>query len=338
LLNPIDTLRRWSKHARLREFIAVALVCAVSTVIVTLIIGDLTVYADENADKRQQMHMAILENTPPGGKAWEEWGANNLNVRIAVVLLVENIASATGQERDFVYRILDLVCLFAALVFTYYSLQRWFAPLPALAGVLIVCTLLPLTMLDHYFHPWDRPILVLWAAMIWCLARERLFVFACVYLLAVVVKLDSLMGVGMIWFAYVRRDDWLRPTLVTAGIGFLGLLALGALLLLLPGGQEPIDIGRQLARNGEVAASLGIAYPPLLVYGLLAMLGLFGWSSGEPVPRRLFVFGLVMLIPHLLFTNFVEVRAQVGSVLCLLPLATQGLLASTQAVRASPAR
>ncbi len=338
MTNPIDTLRRWSQQARLREFIAVALVCAVSTVIVTLIIGDLTVYADGNADRRQQMHTAILENTPPGGKTWEEWGANNLNVRVAVVLLVEKIAVSTGQDRDFVYRLLDLVCLFAALVFTYYTLQRWFAPLPSLAGVLLVCMLLPLTMLDHYFHPWDRPILVLWAALICCLTRHQLFAFACVYVLAVVVKLDSLMGVGMIWFAYVRRDDWLRPTLITAGIGSLGLLALGTLILLLPGGQEAIDIGRQLARNGEVAASLGIAYPPLLVYGLLAVLGLLGWSSGESTPRRLFVFGLVMLIPHLLVTNFVEVRAQVGSVLCLLPLATQGVLASTQAVRPSPAQ
>lgn len=336
--NLIDTLRLWSQQARLREFIAVALICAVSAVIVTLIIGDLTVYADENADKRQQLHTAILENTPPGGKAWEESGANNLNVRLAVVLLVESIASATGHDRDFVYRLVDLVCLFAALVFTYYSLQRWFEPLSALAGVLVVCTLLPLTMLDHYFHPWDRPILVLWAAMIWCLTRERLLAFLCVYLLAVVVKLDSLMGVGMIWFAYVRREDWLRPTLITAGIGSAGLLVLGGLLLLLPGGQEPIDIGQQLARNGEVATSLGVTYPPLLVYGLLTLLGLLGWSSGEATQRRLFVFGLVMLIPHVLFTNFVEVRAQVGSMLCLLPLATQGLLASTQAVRASPAR
>src|SRR5690242_15181889 len=37
LPNPIDTLRRWSQNARLREFIAVALLCGVTTVIVTLI-------------------------------------------------------------------------------------------------------------------------------------------------------------------------------------------------------------------------------------------------------------------------------------------------------------
>ena len=46
--------------------------------------------------------------------------------------------------------------------------------------------------------------------------------------------------------------------------------------------------------------------------------------------RRLWVFGLILLIPHILVTNFLEVRAQIGTMLCMLPLALRGVLSISE--------
>jgi hypothetical protein len=37
-----------------------------------------------------------------------------------------------------------------------------------------------------------------------------------------------------------------------------------------------------------------------------------------------------LLIPHVLVTNFVEVRAQIGTMLCMLPLALRGVLSISE--------
>ncbi len=298
--------------------------CAITLI---KIIGDLTVYSSENDGRRKQMHEAILHNAPPEGKHWNDLGANNLNIRVAVVLFADMLSKQLGKPADSIYRIIDLICTFVALVLIYYLLKSSFSSTFALTGVLLFCTLLPLTMLDHHFHPWDRPMLILWPAMIWAAAKNRLLAFGCFYVLAIVIKLDSILAAGMVWFAAVRWDNWIRPTFTTAAIGAVGALTLGVLLFLLPGGQEPIDLVTQLQRNFDVAKSHGITYPPLLAHGLLLVLSLFGWQSASELMKRFWLFGLCMLVPHLLLTNFVEVRAQIGTILCMLPLAVQGLFA-----------
>lgn len=338
MLSPNHTSLHKPLKKRLSEFFAIALICAISAIAITKIIGDLTVYGEDNDAKRQQMHTAILQNAPPEGKTWGELGANNLNVRVAVVMVAEFLSAQTEYPVDFIYRTIDLVCLFVGLIFVYYLLTQWFSRPVALMGLLLFCTLLPFTMLDHYFHPWDRPMLLLWSSMIWATTQNRLVAFTLLYALAVVVKLDAILAVGMVWFARVRFDDWIRPTMIAAAIAVLGALVLGALVLLFPGGQEPIDIAAQLKRNFDVSMSRGAAYPPLLVHGSLFLLGLLGWKFAVSALKRLWLFGLVLLIPHLLLTNFVEVRAQVGTVLCMLPLAIYGLLSACGATNlANPA-
>jgi hypothetical protein len=39
---------------------------------------------------------------------------------------------------------------------------------------------------------------------------------------------------------------------------------------------------------------------------------------------------LILLIPHVLITNFLEVRAQIGTMLCMLPLALKGVLSISE--------
>ena len=104
---------------------------------------------------------------------------------------------------------------------------------------------------------------------------------------------------------------------------------------LYPDGQEPIDVFQQVSRNISVAAELGFGYPPLLTHGLLLALGIAGWKSATILVRRLWMFGLILLIPHILVTNFLEVRAQIGTMLCMLPLALQGVLSISESDRAA---
>jgi len=110
----------------------------------------------------------------------------------------------------------------------------------------------------------------------------------------------------------------------------LGVVPLAGLRSLCPGGQEPIDVFEQVSKNVSVAAELGFAYPPLLTHGLFLALGIAGWKNGTIFMRRLWVFGLLLLIPHALVTNFLEVRAQIGTMLCMLPLALKGVLSISE--------
>ena len=72
--------------------------------------------------------------------------------------------------------------------------------------------------------------------------------------------------------------------------------------------------------------------------GLLLVLGLAGWKKATILMRRLWVFGLILLIPHALVTNFMEVRAQIGTMLCMLPLALRGVLSISELAGPRPDR
>jgi hypothetical protein len=308
------------------ELLIVMLIAVVAAIITVVKVSDVTVFSAGNADKRGELHTAILQNHPPGHGSWSDSGANNLNVRVAIVWIAEHLGQMTGKSADFIYRAIDLAALFVALLTIHALLKHWYSPIEAILGLLLFCLLLPLTALDHYFHPWDRPMLFLWAAMILALVNKRVILFALFYTISVVVKPDSIFAVGMILIVYARMDDWRRATRTTLSVAAIGVMVLAALLVLHPGGHEPIDVLQQVSRNVSVAAGLGIAYPPLLTHGLLLALGIAGWKSATIVMRRLCVFGLILLIPHLLATNFLEIRAQIGTMLCMMPLALQGVL------------
>jgi len=308
------------------ELLVVMLIALVAAIITVVRISDLSVFSVDNAHKRAELHRAIVHNDPPGDGTWGDSGANNVNVRVAVVWVAEHLSRMTGKSPDFIYRGIDLAALSVALLSIQALLKRWYSPVEAILGMLLFCLLLPLTALDHYFHPWDRPMLLLWAAMILALVNKRVVLFAILFAISVVIKFDSIFAAGMILFLYARSDNWRRVTGTTLIVAAIGAMPLAALLILYPGGQEPIDVFQQVSRNVSVAAELGIAYPPLLTHGLLLALGIAGWKNATTLLRRLWVFGLILLIPHVLVTNLLEVRAQIGTMLCMLPLALQGVL------------
>jgi hypothetical protein len=312
------------------ELLIVMLIALVAAIITVVRVSDLSVFSADNTHKRGALHRAIVQNDPPGDGTWRDSGANNVNVRVAVVWIVEQLSKATGKSTDFIYRAIDLTTLFVALLSIQALLKNWYSRVEAILGLLLFCLLLPLTALDHYFHPWDRPMLLLWAAMILALVNKRVVLFAALFTISVIIKIDSILAVGMIFFLYARTDNWRRTMGMTLIVAALGVVPLAALLILFPGGQEPIDVFEQVSKNVSVAAELGFAYPPLLTHGLLLALGIAGWKNGTILMRRLWVFGLLLLIPHALVTNFLEVRAQIGTMLCMLPLALKGVLSISE--------
>jgi hypothetical protein len=174
--------------------------------------------------------------------------------------------------------------------------------------------------------------------MVLALVNKRIVLFALLFTISVIMKIDSILAVGMIFFVYAGPDNWRRATETTLIVAAVGVVPLAALLILFPGGQEPIDVVQQVSRNISAAAELGFAYPPLLTHGLLLALGIAGWKNGTMLMRRLWVFGLILLIPHVLITNFLEVRAQIGTMLCMLPLALKGVLSIPEMAGQRPDR
>jgi hypothetical protein len=320
------------------ELLIVMLIALVAAIITVVRVSNLSVFSADNTHKRGELHRAIVENDPPGDGTWGDSGANNVNVRVAVVLIVEQLSKVTGKSTDFIYRAIDLATLFVALLSIQALLKHWYSPVDAILGLLLFCLLLPLTALDHYFHPWDRPMLLLWAAMILALVNKRIVLFALLFTISVIMKIDSILAAGMIFFVYAGPDNWRRATGTTLIVAAVGVVPLAALLILFPGGQEPIDVVQQVSRNISAAAELGFAYPPLLTHGLLLALGIAGWKNGTMLMRRLWVFGLILLIPHVLITNFLEVRAQIGTMLCMLPLALKGVLSIPELAGQRPDR
>lgn len=303
------------------QLLARVVLAGVLSLIIVKWIGDVTVYMPADAAKRADYHQAILDNQPVEGKSWMEMGAEGLNVRVLTVYVAEQLHVKFDKDLEFIYRLIDLVCVFALLLIVHAYLRHWFDELGATTGMLLLGALLPLSMFQHLFHPWDKPSILLWATMGLMLCKGWLAGFCIAYALSVVVKFDALTAAAMIWFAGVSRQTLVRPTVVSGAVLAMGLVIFEILLTYLPGGVGPRDVMDQLQRNYLQFRALGIAYPPLLVHGMLGVFGLLAWRSGDLLARRLWLCGLAVLLPHLLFTNFAEVRAQFGTVICMLPLA-----------------
>ena len=287
-------------------------------------VGSRTIYNADIVSLRVAAHAYILNNeVPPGG--WASAGGNGTNLRIGVVYLAEGIVKATGAGLHHVYLAIDLVGTFFALLALYGFLSRWFEPETCLLAVLYLGCVLPITYAFGWFHPWDRVSLLLWISVIWAIAADRVWVAAAFLSVAVVVKYDALALPGLYLFAHATRRN-LSETLVKTGALTACALAVFALLLhFLPGGFEPKDHARQIVSNLGDLISQFPSHPPLLAFGLPLALAAFGAKSADRFAKGAAFFGVLMLVPHFVLTNFLEVRAQLGIFVLLCPAALHGL-------------
>lgn len=308
-----------------RGLILLFLLTGVVSLLSTKWVGGSTIYSREREADRLFMHKAVLENRLPEGRTWESYGANGLNIRIAVPYAVDAIHRRTGVGVLAIYRLVDLLCIFVFLNLHFLYLRHWFGSTYCLIATLFMAALLPLTYLFHDFQGWDRPSCVLWILLLILLRDRRLTLFTAVLVLSVFVKFDTILLPLLHWLCRVTRTRFWRPSLEAAGLFALTFGLYYGLQELLPGGVEPRSYSGYIAGNTRSLLENHVASPPLLVFLIPVLLAATGWRDGDRFQRSAALFALSMAVVLYVMTNFREVRAAMPLLFLLSPLALAGL-------------
>jgi hypothetical protein len=318
------------RFAGLTAAIFLCVFTLLATIVLQRWIGAMTVYAPELEKSRLELHAAILANRPPDGKTWESLGARNTNTRAATVWLVEGMHRVARMPVLKAYFIIDTAGVWISLLLLFVLLRQWFEPIYCVLGVLYFVSVLPLTYLFYFFHPWDRLSQCLWILLFLCIKRGWFAGLALTLVVSMVVKYDTVPVPAIYWLANVTRSAFWPVTLRALFLLAIALSALVGLAIEFPGGTSgPVTADDALARiaaNAEALGRMNLIYPPLLMHLLPAALALVGWSRTDRVARAAVVVGLACLVPlWFIASNFHEMRAQVPLTILLLPAALCGV-------------
>jgi putative flippase GtrA len=295
-------------------------------------VGDSTIYSAELESKRGILHDAILANTPPGGGSWSDVGAAALNIRVGTVFLAEVLHQFSGLAVAKVYKLLDTVFLFCALIGLFFYLRKWLTDIYCLIGVLFFSAMLPVTYYLHLFQPWDRIQLAIWILLLYLVRERQILLFGFFLAVSIIIKFDTILLPGLYFMVYVSAQDWRKVTVESA---ILFVLAVGVYLMLkhlLPTPLEPARFGlegvlRQIPANIQAMVSMNIRHPPLLVHTvpiLLIISGFRRWSGDRFISASV-LFAIGMMVIWFLFTVFAEVRTQLAALVLVLPAALLSL-------------
>jgi hypothetical protein len=312
------------RRGLVRTLLFVALAATV-TLIMQEWVGEATIYGSAMMDRRAELHQALMSNEPPPGATWRDLGSNGANIRIAAVRLAEWTVRYTPLDLRQAYKAIDSVFLFLSLVLLFVLLAGRDGPAYALIGTLYLAMILPLTYFLHYMQPWDRMSLLTWIAGIWLVAKARPGWLALWLVFGMIVKFDIVMLPGLYFLAWADRTNWKKIALHT---GLLFALTFGIYFLLnwfVPYGTWPRDILAIMRGNVEAIRMHGLAYPPLLAFGLPMVLAAIGFRTADRFARACVVFALGLLGILFVLTNFQEIRAEVPEIVLLLPAALHGL-------------
>lgn len=287
-------------------------------------IGDVTIYQPVNRAKAEVLHRSILANEPPAGLAWDSLGANGTNIRVGAVFIAEGVHRAVGLSIPKTYLLLDTIFLAVGILLFARFLATWFRDEYVLLGTLYLIAVLPLTYFLVSYHPWDRLALVFWTMMLLALRTNRLLLFALLLPLSVVIKYDTVVLPGLYFLANVTPATWRRTTLTTLGLFVLSFGTFFGLITMLPGGFAAHSIAKQIASNIDHMREFSLWYPPLLAFGVPLLLAGIGFRHADRFQRACAVFGILLFVPLFLQAFFAEFRAQVPSLLLLLPCALRG--------------
>jgi hypothetical protein len=313
-----------------RRTILLLLATGIVALLSTKWVGGVTIYADGMEAKRLFIHEAVLKNRLPEGRTWESYGANSFNIRIAVPYAVEAIHRLTGMGVLKIYRLIDLVCIFVFLNLYFLYLRHWFDWTWCAMAMLFIAALLPMTYLFHFFHGWDRPSCVLWIVLLTFLRDRRLLLFTVVLVLSVFVKFDTILLPLLYWLCLVTPARFWRTSLEAAGLFALTFGIYYGLQKFLPGGAEPRDLAGYVTGNTRSLLENHVAFPPLLMFSLPALLAILGWKRGDRFQRAAALFTLPMIAVLYVMTIFIEVRAEMPLFFLLSPLAIAGLQRATE--------
>jgi hypothetical protein len=289
-------------------------------------IGDRTIYSTELVQKREALHFGILANRAPGGGGWGAVGALSIQKRVGVVYLAEGVRKITKLSIGKVYKLLDSIFLFAALLGMYFYLCRWVPRTYSLLGVLYFCAVLPLTYFFQLFHPWDRLQLAIWIVLL-ALVADRRFLFLIFGLfVSILIKFDTILLPFLYFLVHFTKDGWQRTTveaMVLVLVAFGTYIALGQLF---PAPLDPavftLGAAQQiLFRNIQTMFDMNVRFPPLLVHALPVTLSLFFLRSKDRYLKSCIAFALGLSMVYLTFSMYEEVRAHMVVLVLVLPAA-----------------
>jgi hypothetical protein len=329
-----------ARSGRMLRVIALIGLSAVITLTMQIWVGGSSVYAPELQQRRERLHEIIFYNRAESEAEFQALGVNTTNIRIGAVYLAEAIHRVTGKSISRVYRMIDTVALFAAIPLLFWLYRRGNTREHALLAMLYVSAILPLTYFLFYFHPWDRPMLVLWILMIACIQDDRPLLLGALLLISMVIKFDALFLPGLYFLVYARRDNLLPVTLRTGGLVAVTFGTYAVLRMIFPGGSAVGDPLWQIRTNFQHMADYNLGYPPLLGLGLPVLLAIVGWHRTDRFARASVLFAAGLSGIYFVNSNFAELRAMMPVVLLILPAALAGVrvLLSPPALVAAPAR
>lgn len=325
-----STLRQTARVRRTGWLLAIALSGAI-TVTQQKWVGVSTIYKPELWTAREMLHESILKNRLPDTvSSWTSIGANGFNIRLLTVWAAEGLHRLTGLTVQRSYLWIETIALLACCLLLYAFLEPYTGWPFALASLLYWGSVMPLTYLHHYFHPWDKPSIAFWLLALICTRQRWWWPLATVLLIGVVTKYDIVLFPILVFLASRKTEPWKPNVLRTVLLLALTFSTFVALRWFAPDGFDARPVLSQLKTNLTAMRSMLVSYPPLLALGLPAVLAAIGYSVADPFAKACVQFmGIVALILFLQ-TNFAEFRAEVPLLLLLLPAAWFGLMRITR--------
>jgi len=311
---------------RFARAILLVAVAAILTLVLQRWVGNTTIYRDELASQRAEMHAAILNNEPPRGESWHQIGADGTNMRVFTVYLAELVRWSTALSVTKAYILIESAALFLTFILLFFYCRRSVSEPYCVIGLLYFGCMVVLTYHYQFFHPWDRPWLLSWIVLIMFVWDGRLLPLMLLLPIAVSIKWDTAVLPALYWLTHVSKADWRRVTLATAGLTAVSLGAFGLLMATRPGGFDlQRTVAQQLAINWGDFTALKLAYPPFLAFALPLVLAALGVSGADRRVKASALFAVLLLVPLASKTNAVEVRAEMAAFVLLLPAALLGL-------------
>lgn len=293
-------------------------------------VGDKTIYSKELEQKREQLHFGIVANEAPGGAGWGAVGGLSIQKRVGVVYLAEGIRQVTGLAVGKIYKVLDSIFLFVALVGLFFYLRKWLPDIYCLLGVLYFSAALPLTYFYQLFHPWDRLQLAIWIGLLWLVADRRFVFLAIGLFVSILVKFDTVLLPFFYFLVHIDRLRWRQTSAESMALLLLAFGTYSALGQIFP---SPLDVGgfnlngaqTMLARNLQSFLGMNIRFPPLLVHALPVFLAMLFLSSRPRYVLMSVLFALGLTIVYLSFSLYEEVRTHMVVLVLVLPSALMSL-------------
>lgn len=152
------------------------------------------------------------------------------------------------------------------------------------------------------------------------LRSQHLVAFTVLLAISITVKWDTVVLPGLYLLANLKLSNWISIVLKSTAMFIVGFAVLIGMRILLPGGfDDSRPTVTQLLINLSDFRATPISYPPLLVFLVPIILAFLGLRWSDRFSRMSVGFGLLLFLPLLVASNFVEVRAHTPILVLLLP-------------------